>query len=96
MLNKEYYAKEIVDIVTSEDDGNIAVDIHTKKPCKCVALECDNCLLCGDCGGLRNKWANSEYVESIEITHAEKAILENLDEIIKWIARDNDGKLICI
>lgn len=95
MLNKEYYAKEIIDIVTSDDNGVIAVDIHTKKLCKCSGKACDDCLFCGNCKALRNKWANSEHVEPIKLTLAEKIILENIDSNFKWIARDNDGRMFC-
>ena len=93
MLNKEKFAKEIIEIVTSDDNGVIAVDIHTKKLCKCSGKACDDCLFCGNCRALRNKWANSEYIESIRLTLAEKIILENIRKDIKFIVRDNDNNL---
>ena len=95
MLNKEYYAKEIIDIVTSNDNGVIAVDIHTKKLCKCSGKACDDCLFCSNCRALRNKWANSKYVEPIKLTLTEKAILENIDINFKWITRGENNYLFC-
>lgn len=95
LLNKEKFAKEIAEIVTSDDNGAMAIDIHTKKICKCSGKACDDCLFCGNCRALRNKWANSEYVEPIKLTSTEKVILENIDSNFKWIARDNDGRMFC-
>lgn len=98
MLNKEYYAKEIIEIVTSDDNGTLAIDLRTKELCGCSDLLCINCLFHnpnGKCEELRNKWANSEHVETIKLTPVEKIILENLDKNFKWIARDKDGMLLC-
>lgn len=98
MKNKEYYAKEIVDIVTSNSNCRFGVDLRTKEICKCSDLPCMYCLFSNRIGGCiesRNKWANSERVEPIKLTLAEKIILENLDKNFKWITRDKDGMLIC-
>ena len=63
MLNKEKYAKEIIEIVTN---GN-SIAIVNNKPCSCENIEyCSNCDLssgCDDCDELLKKWANSEYKE---------------------------------
>lgn len=95
LLNKEKFAKEIVEIITSEDNECLAVDVHTGKPCKCSVLRCGNCLFCADCKGLRNKWANSEYIEPINLTLVEKIVLENFDKKYKWLVRERDGELLC-
>lgn len=44
MKNKEYCAKEIVDIVTSDDNDSLAINLQTKELCKCSDLFCINCL----------------------------------------------------
>ncbi|WP_050636156.1 hypothetical protein [Candidatus Stoquefichus sp. SB1] len=98
MLNKEKYAKEIVEIVTMKSPENIAFDTRIGKLCKCTILECDNCLFRtgkGICDEKRNIWANSEYVELIKLTLAEKIILENIDSNFKWIARGENNYLFC-
>lgn len=59
MLNKEKYAKEILDVVCNGD----TVAIVNGKPVHCDDTKCYICdydCLCGE--GFR-KWANSEYVE---------------------------------
>lgn len=64
MLNKEKYAKEILDIVCSgeiigKSNGHL-------RPCKDID-DCSNCEfnidLCCDSSGQFAKWANSEYKE---------------------------------
>lgn len=97
LLNKEKFAKEIIEIVTSDDNNELAIDKFTKKLCKCNDLihGCEECLFRGDCQVLRNKWANTEYIEPIKLTIAEKIILENLDSNFKWIARHENNYLFC-
>lgn len=95
MLNKEKDKDEIVEIVTSEDNSSFAVNKHTKKLCGCGDIDCSDCLFCGcgDCCTKRNEWSNSEAVELIVLTKAEKIILENVDKQYKWIDRDSDNDL---
>lgn len=98
MLNKEFWQKEIVDIVTDKYVGELAFDIRTKKPVICSVIGCKNCLFgIGNevCSEKRNKWANSEHVEKIKLTFAEKIILENLNSYFKWVARDSNGEVFC-
>ena len=64
MLNKEKYAKEILDIYCGGDD--IAVYRHTNKLIECDKInKCSDCLFCeyDSCDLARKKWANSEYKE---------------------------------
>lgn len=37
-----------------------------------------------------------ERTEKIELTDAERVILENIDEKYQWIARDKDGGFLCV
>ena len=64
MLNKEKYAKEILDIVCQ--DGIIPAVVNNV-PIKCTdALDCYDCKFYynDDCINAFIKWANSEYKES--------------------------------
>lgn len=65
MLNKEKYAKEILDIVCQDGTNPAVVD---NVPIKCSGLlNCCNCKFYGesDCSYAFVKWANSEYKEHI-------------------------------
>ena len=59
MLNREKFAKEILDIVC--DGENVAV--VDGKPRVCAGTPCGNCTLDGGCRVKLKEWANSEYVE---------------------------------
>ena len=62
MLNKEKYAKEILDIVC-ETGSNPA--IINNAPIKCDDAQCSECKLyyCNSCARGFAEWANSEYKE---------------------------------
>ena len=62
VLNKEKYAKEIVELATN---GIGSIAIVNDKPCCCGEdTSCSRCdLMYGDCDELLKKWANSEYKE---------------------------------
>lgn len=66
MLNREKYAKEIIEIACN--GGNIAV-VNGKLE-NCRKTQCNECNFNGgtirDCDIKTRKWANSEYVEPIE------------------------------
>lgn len=66
MLNKEKFAKEIVEIVTNGNSNGIAV--VDGKPCVCENTMCHDCDFTdvNTCDNELNEWANSEYKE-IEI-----------------------------
>ena len=91
MLNKEKYAKEIVDIALV--GGNIA--IIDDKPVMCDGIVCGYCTRengnweCDDDRKILQAWANSEYKERI-LTNEEKAYLS---AVIKPFR--NDVKNIC-
>lgn len=59
MLNKEKYAKEILDIVCSGE----GVAIVDRKPRICNKTPCSMCDFHGRCVGKLKEWANSEYIE---------------------------------
>lgn len=95
-LNKEHYAKEIADIVTSKDNSRLAVNRRTLLPYKCAKQpSCIDCLFSGDCYINRNKWANSEYVEPkhpIKLTQFEYEYLNRLEDVgYTYLARDVDN-----
>ena len=61
MLNKEKYAKEILDIVCQDGVNPAVID---NIPVKCLDTECHRCQFYDTyCVGAFVKWANSEYKE---------------------------------
>ena len=61
MLNKEKYAKEILDIVCQDGVNPAVID---NIPVKCLGTECHSCQFYDTyCVGAFVKWANSEYKE---------------------------------
>lgn len=79
MLNKEKYAKEIVEIAIN--NGTIA--LKDNKPISCIKIKCIDCEQnvpgCGCSMKKLTEWANSEYKEQI-LDEAEK---EYLSSVIK-------------
>ena len=61
MLNKEKYAKEILDIVCQDGVNPAVID---NIPVNCLGTECHRCQFYDTyCVGAFVKWANSEYKE---------------------------------
>lgn len=61
MLNKEKYAKEIIDIVCQDGVNPAVID---NIPVNCLGTECHRCQFYDTyCVGAFVKWANSEYKE---------------------------------
>lgn len=44
LLNKEKFAKEIVEIVTNCEEDCFAINLHTKELCGCDSIYCIDCL----------------------------------------------------
>ena len=62
MLNKEKFAKEIVEIVTNGKD----LSVVNGKPCSCDDTRCADCDFHNNsCTEGIKEWANSEYKESV-------------------------------
>ena len=60
MLNKEKFAKEIVEIATD----NKGLSVMGGKPCVCNMTNCNDCdFHVGTCVAELKEWANSEYKE---------------------------------
>ena len=79
MRNKEKYLKEIIDFAIL--DGDMAVDVRTKKPIDCNEIsDCYHCLAHksdGTCDRNRIKdWAEEEYKEQIKLTPEQVQELE--------------------
>lgn len=98
MKNKEKYAKEIVEIAC---EGNeVAVSKETGKPVRCVDMRCSLCAInlnedkYKTCTDYRKEWAESEYIKKTVISKKDRAFLEYIRERYKYIARDENGKLI--
>ena len=61
MLNKEKYAKEILDIICNTGETPAVVD---GKPCNCKGTICEDCNFYNHpCCNEFKEWANSEYKE---------------------------------
>ena len=74
MLNKEKYAKEIVELAVN----NETIALKDNKPISCMKIKCDDCERHTNLGCFNHiltKWANSEYKEPI-LDEAEKEYLK--------------------
>lgn len=90
MLNKEKYAKEIVDIATT----GAGMALKDNKPAPCRDLYCKECDRNDDTGGCSLdkllEWANSEYKEHIlDETEKEylKAVIKPFKKHVKTIMK---------
>lgn len=62
MLNKEKFAKEIIEIVTNGND----LGVVNGRPCSCADTCCADCdFHCKSCSDGIKEWANSEYKELV-------------------------------
>lgn len=101
MKNKEKYAKEIVDAVTSGGYG-FGFNKYSGEIRRCNEVSCDECLFCeshgaDECNKAKREWAESEYIEKPVISKRDRAFLEYLDTIIHYVTRDlNDDLYIYI
>lgn len=96
MKNKEKYAKEIVDAVTSGGYG-FGFNKYSEEIKRCNEVSCDECLFdepggIYECNKVKREWAESEYIEKPKISKKDKVFLDYLKEY-KCVARDGDGKL---
>lgn len=95
MKNKEKFAKEIVDAVTSGGYG-FCFDKSSGKIRRCDELSsCNECLFCephsvDECDKAKKEWAESEYIEKPVISKRDRAFLEYLNKKYKYITRDNN------
>lgn len=97
MKNKEKYAKEIVDAVTSGVYG-FGFNKYSGEIRRCNEVSCDECLFCeshgaDECNKAKREWAESEYIEKPVISKRDKAFLDCIREEYKFVARDENGKL---
>lgn len=97
MKNKEKYAKEIVDAVTSGGYG-FGFNKSSGEIRRCNEVACNECLFYGldgidKCSEVKKDWADSEYVEKPVISKRDRAFLELLNDKCKYIARDRNDEL---
>lgn len=82
MLNKEKYAKDIVDFSILD----VGIALKNNKPVSCCGLDCKECDRNDGTGGCSLdtllEWANSEYEEPI-LTEEEKTYLKAVMEPFK-------------
>lgn len=92
MKNKEKFAKEIIELALN--GCYVAVCKSTGKPIDCVDIVCSKCSFAvGSCMELRKEWAESEYIEKPVISKRDIVILDYFRSNLKYIARNEDGKL---
>lgn len=90
MLNKEKYAKEIIDIAITGDD----IALKYNKPIKCSKTLCNGCERNSsiDCCSEKKlfEWANSEYKEPV-LTEEEReylsAVVKPFRKYVMYIAK---------
>lgn len=98
MKNKEKFAKEIVDAVTSGGYG-FCFDKSSGEIRRCDELSsCNECLFCephsvDECDKVKKEWAESEYIEKPVISKRDREFLEYIGTGINYITRDMDGGL---
>lgn len=88
MLNKEKFAKEIVEIACRGE----SLSVINGKPAACALATCDECDFCtiDNCYKRTQEWANSEYVEpSVDWSKIEvdTPILVKNNDSNTWVCR---------
>lgn len=93
MKNREKYEKEILDIACTGE--KIAIDKRTMQIRSCTGLSCGHCLFIGydRCDTKLSEWAESKYIEKPVISKRDSVILDYFKSNLKYIARNEDGKL---
>lgn len=88
MLNKEKYAKEILDVACR---GERFALVENNKIIPCNKTSCRSCYFYdSECGLYKEEWANSEYVESLidwSKVAVDTPILVRNNENDKWRKR---------
>lgn len=98
MKNKEKYAKEIVDAVTSGGYG-FGFNKFSGEIKRCNEVSCNECLFhyvlhgLDDCNKTKREWAESEYIEKSVISKRDRSFLDYIKNNFVYIARDENGGL---
>ena len=91
MTNREWLFNQMQNMSDEELAGVLDVrdiicqNTYTYSDCVNNRKDCKNCVL---------NWLKEEHKEKITLSEAERVILENIDKMYKWIARDEDGCLV--
>lgn len=97
MKNKEKFAKEIVDAVTSGGYG-FGFNKSSGEIRRCNEVACNECLFYGldgidKCSEVKKDWADSEYIEKPVISKKDRDFLEYLSTNMQYMARDMSDRL---
>lgn len=101
MKNKEKYAKEIVDAVTSGGYG-FGVNKFSGEIKRCNEVSCNECLFhyvlhgLDDCNKTKREWAESEYIGPMRISKRDRAFLDYLKDRWKYMGRDNISNAVYV
>ena len=88
MKNIEKYYDELIQVFEDKD-----ADVRCYWSRNIVKEPCKGAVLCAECLEQFFKWPNEEYRKPIAISADERAILRNLLEDFKYIARDSDTSI---
>lgn len=94
MKNKEKYEECVLTFAC--DECGFGVYEKTGEMESCMKMHCTDCLFYGKketCHTNRRKWLESEYVEKPAISKRDSVILDYFKSNLKYIARNEDGKL---
>lgn len=84
MTNREWLLNKMQNMSDEEFIKRVEIIENYCNAVKCVGRDCDDCL---------KAWLNAEHKEQIKLSDAERVILENIDKVYNWIARDKNGRL---
>lgn len=90
MKNYEHYKDEIIEALIHNSACKF-VATHTN----IITHNCDmvSMIECKECDKRFKEWLNAEYKEPVTISKMEFNILNKVDNMWKYIARDSDGDL---
>lgn len=89
MKNKEKYFNEILEAFAIGGICEFKMT-HIHKRENCIDISCT------ECTKKVKQWLEEEYKERIRLTKSEKAILESLDSMFKYITRDSACCLLSV
>ena len=93
MTNREWLMEQMQNMSDEEfAKGIYDSDIITNVlGCDTTHEKCESFISCANCV---SDWLKAEHKEKIKLSEAERVILENVDKLYKWIAKDKNGSVV--